>query len=473
MSRFRFYLNSMLLMVLFPCACGGAVKEPAVAGSFYPADKKTLADDVERYLSQPGDSPDEGRLLALMAPHAGYIYSGGVAGYSYAKLKGKDIRKVILLGPAHYSAISGAAIYPGEAMRTPLGTVRVDDSLARTIVSEKDGVRLSAEPFEREHSLEVQLPFLQGTLKDFSIVPILIGRMTAESYRHLSDRIATILKSDEKALVVISTDLSHYHDSKTASGKDRKVLDAVERLSGGDLERLLMSGEGEACGGGPVLYGMAAVRGAGATEAKIFRYADSGAVSGDTRRVVGYGAAGFYRKQLSPAVRAEILTLARNTVECQVKGNPLPVWSGTDGRMKADGAVFVTLKEKSGRLRGCIGSIQAHTALYRSVTQNAVAAASKDPRFLPVRPDELPSLEVEVTVLSPMEPVSGTSEIEIGKHGVYLDASGRSSVFLPQVPVEQGWDLDTYLKQLAMKAGLAPEGWKGGKLYRFTAEIIR
>jgi len=473
MSRFRFYLNSILLMMLFPCASSGAVKEPAVAGSFYPADKKTLSDDVERYLSQPGDSPGEGRLLALIAPHAGYIYSGGVAGHSYAKLKGKDIRKVILIGPTHYSAINGAAIYPGEGMRTPLGTVKVDDSLARTIASEKDGVRLLAEPFEREHSLEVQLPFLQSTLKDFSIVPILIGRMTSESYRYLSDRIATILKNDEKALVVISTDLSHYHDSKTASDMDRKVLDAVERFSAGDLERLLSSGEGEACGGGPVLYGMAAARGAGATEAKIYKYADSGAVSGDTRRVVGYGAAGFYKKQLSPSVRSEILTLARSTVESQVKGDPLPSWSGADGRMKADGAVFVTLKEKDGRLRGCIGSIQAYTALYRSVIQNAVAAASKDPRFTPVRPEELPKLDVEVTVLSPMEPVAGAAEIEIGRHGVYLEASGRSSVFLPQVPVEQGWDLDTYLKQLAMKAGLSPEGWQGGKLYRFTAEIIR
>jgi AmmeMemoRadiSam system protein A len=140
--------------------------------------------------------------------------------------------------------------------------------------------------------------------------------------------------------------------------------------------------------------------------------------------------------------------------------------------MKADGAAFVTLKEKNGRLRGCIGSIQAYTALYRSVIQNAVSAASKDPRFMPVRPEELPNLDIEVTVLSPMEPVAGPTEIEVGKHGVYLEASGRSSVFLPQVPVEQGWDLDTYLKQLAMKAGLPPEGWKEGKLYRFTAEII-
>jgi AmmeMemoRadiSam system protein B/AmmeMemoRadiSam system protein A len=472
MSRCSYLFKTMLLMMLFPCACSAAVKEPAVAGSFYPADSKKLAADLDGYLGQSGDTGEEGRLLAVVAPHAGYIYSGGVAGHSYARLKGKNIRRVILLGPTHYAAVNGAVIYPGSGMKTPLGVVRVDEALARSLADDKSGVKLAAEPFEREHSLEVQLPFLQRSLKEFSVVPILIGRMTQESYKHLGDRIATILKSDTSAVLVISTDLSHYHDSATASGMDKKVLDAIERLSGGDLERLLFSGEGEACGGGPVLYGMAAARGAGATEARLYKYADSGDISGDRKKVVGYGALGFYKKELSPAVRAEILKLAADTVQAQVAGRPLPVWSGSDRRLKADGAAFVTLKEKNGRLRGCIGTIQAYTALHRSIVQNAVAAASKDPRFAPVRPDELPGLDLEVTVLSPMEPVSGSSEITVGIHGVYLEASGRSSVFLPQVPVEEGWDLDTYLRQLALKAGLPPDGWKGGKLYRFTAEIV-
>jgi AmmeMemoRadiSam system protein B/AmmeMemoRadiSam system protein A len=462
----------MLLMVLFPAACSSAVKEPAVAGSFYPGDKKRLEADLDRYLGQSGGSPDDGRLLALVAPHAGYMYSGGVAGYSYARLKGKDIRTVIMLGPSHYAAISGAVIYPGGGLKTPLGVVKVDEALARSLASDKNEVALSAGPFEREHSLEVQLPFLQKTLMDFSVVPILIGRMTPASYRHLADRIAACLKKDDKALIVISTDLSHYHDSKTAGIMDRKVLDAVERLAAGDLEMVLKNGEGEACGAGPVLYGMAAARGAGATEARLFKYADSGDVSGDRQRVVGYGALGFYKKQLSPSARGEILNLARETVQCQVNGKPLPEWKGSDQRLKADGAVFVTLKEKNGRLRGCIGSIQAVTALYRSVIQNAVAASTKDPRFRPVRPEELPNLDIEVTVLSPMEPVSGSNEIEIGTHGVYLEASGRSSVFLPQVPVEQGWDLPTYLAELSMKAGLPADSWKSGRLYRFTAEIV-
>ncbi len=462
MSRLKFIFKSMLLMVLFPCACSAAVKEPAVAGSFYPADSKKLAADLDQYLAKPGDAPDAGRLLAIVVPHAGYIYSGGVAGYSYAKLKGRNIRKVILLGPTHFAAITGAVLYPGAGMKTPLGVVRVDEALARRLADEKMGVKLAAEPFEREHSLEVQLPFLQKSLEDFSVVPILIGRMTKESYQYLGDSLATVLKNDDAAIVVISTDLSHYHDSATASGMDRKVLSAIERLAGGDLERLVSSGEGEACGAGPVLYGMAAARGAGATEAQLYNYADSGDVSGDRQKVVGYGALGFYKKELSASLRADILTLAKETVQAQVTGKPLPAWSGSERRMKADGAVFVTLKEKNGRLRGCIGSIQAYTALHRSISQNAVAAASKDPRFPPVRPDELAGLSLEVTVLSPLEPVAAISEITVGAHGLYLEAGGRSSVFLPQVPLEEKWDLDTYLRQLALKAGLPPDGWKGG-----------
>jgi AmmeMemoRadiSam system protein B/AmmeMemoRadiSam system protein A len=448
------------------------VKEPAVAGAFYPDDPKKLAAEVDGYLAKADAEPEEGRLLTLIAPHAGYVYSGSVAGHSYARLKGQSIRTVILIGPSHYASFKGAVIYPGSGMRTPLGVVRVNESLAASLASDRDGVKLAADPFSREHCLEVQLPFLQRVLKDFTVVPILVGGMTRESYRHLADRLATLLKQDAQALIVISTDLSHYHDANTAGIKDRKVLDAVERLSAGDLERLLTSGEGEACGGGPVLYGMAAARGAGATEARIYHYADSSAASGDRKRVVGYGAAGFYAKPLTAVARSQILKLARETVFARVSGKPLPEWHGEDKRLKADGAVFVTLKEKNGRLRGCIGSIQAHTSLHDSISQNAVAAATRDPRFRPVSPEELPGLDVEVTVLSPMEPVSSSGEIRIGEHGVYLEAAGRSSVFLPQVPVEQGWDLDTYLKELAMKAGLAADAWKNGRLYRFTAEIV-
>jgi len=472
MKRTRLYLQALLLLFVFPGGCAATVKEPAVAGSFYPKERKKLEAEVDGYLVQGGGTAAEGRLLALISPHAGYMYSGHVAGHSYARIRGKDIRTVILIGPSHHAAVNGAVIYPGSGLKTPLGVVPVNESLSRSLASERDGVKLAAEPFSREHSLEVQLPFLQRSLKEFSVVPILVGRMTAESYRHLADRIAALLKADDRSLLVISTDLSHYHDAKKAGSMDRKVLDAAECLATGELERLLVSGEGEMCGAGAVLYGLAAARGAGATEGELFKYADSGDVSGDKGYVVGYGALAYYRRELSPRDRRDILSLARETVACHVSGRPLPQWNGESRRLKADGAVFVTLKEKGERLRGCIGSLQATAPLYRSVIQNAVSAASRDPRFRPVKADELPGLSVEVTVLSPMEPLGGVDEVVIGRDGLYLEASGRSSVFLPQVPVEQGWNLQTYLAELSLKAGLAADGWKSGRLYRFTAEIV-
>lgn len=472
MKRLKLYLQALLLFFVFPGGCAATVKEPAVAGSFYPADKKKLEVEVDGYLAG-GSSPDGGgRLLALVAPHAGYIYSGHVAGYSYAKLKGNDVRTVILIGPTHHAAINGAVIYPGSGLKTPLGTVPVNEALARSLVNDREGVKLAAEPFGPEHSLEVQLPFLQRALADFSVVPILVGRMTTESYRHLADGIGAILKRDERSLLVISTDLSHYHDVKKAGPMDLKVLDATERLAANELELILTSGEGEMCGAGAVLYGMAAARRAGATEGELLKYADSGDVSGDKGYVVGYGALGFYRRELSAADRSDILKLARDTVERHVTGRPLPEWHGKSRRLKADGAVFVTLKEKNGRLRGCIGNLQATMPLYRAIIRNGVSAASRDPRFKPVGQEELPGLDLEVTVLSPMEPLGGVEEIVLGRDGLYLEGSGRSSVFLPQVPVEQGWNLQTYLAELAMKAGLPADGWKSGRLYRFTAEIV-
>ena len=471
-NGWRTLLVYLALFTLFPGGCSAQVKEPAVAGSFYPADKGALSESVDRYLAAVTPVKAEGRLLAIVVPHAGHLFSGPVAAHAYAQLKGKDIRTVILIGPSHYARFNGAAIYPDGGMRTPLGTVPVNASLARSLFSEKDGVAANPQAFSKEHSLEVQLPFLQRTLKDFTVVPILIGNPTPASYRFLSEALSKILQSDGKALLVISTDLSHYHDAETAGRLDRKAVDAVVRLDGNGLERLLSGRECEMCGGEPVLFGMAAARGAGATSGLLYRYADSGDVTGDKSSVVGYAAIGLYRSGLTPAARGELLSLARQTVANHVKGLPLPEWRGSDSMLRADGAAFVTLKDKSGRLRGCIGTIQPVMPLHQAVIRNAVAASSKDFRFPPVRPEELPNLDVEVTVLSPLEPLSSISDITVGTHGLYLVAGQQSSVFLPQVPTEQGWNRDTYLQELALKAGLQADAWKRAKLYRFTAEII-
>jgi AmmeMemoRadiSam system protein A len=204
-----------------------------------------------------------------------------------------------------------------------------------------------------------------------------------------------------------------------------------------------------------------------------YRSGTSAGVNGDRKSVVGYVAMGIMPGRLSDKQKRQLHELAVTTVTRHVTGRPLPSSDSADPLLRADGATFVTLNDASGRLRGCIGTIQPQMSLYGSVISNAVSAASRDSRFPPVRADELASLRVEVTILSPLEAVKDPGSIVVGRHGVYLEKEGRSSVFLPQVPVEQGWDLPTYLSQLALKAGLPSDGWKGARLSLFTAEVIR
>jgi AmmeMemoRadiSam system protein B/AmmeMemoRadiSam system protein A len=472
------YGVSALLAVLV--LAGGAsliasreqVKEPAVAGSFYPADPQELGRSVSEYLSRAGARRVQGRLIALVAPHAGYVYSGQVAAYAYRHITDRPVDTVILIGASHTAAYPGAAVYAAGSWRTPLGTVKINEKLAASLVNEKAGVTFFRDAFAREHSLEVQLPFLQTTLRDFTIVPVLLGAATQASFAHLAERLTKVLRENDRALIVVSTDLSHYHDAGAAATKDRKVIDAVMRMSVEDLQDLLARSDGEACGGNAVLLAMMVGRNLGATNGVLFRYADSGDASGDKARVVGYAAMGLYQTPLSEQQKRVLLALARRTIVDHVSGRTAPEPDQQDPRLLANGATFVTIN-RNHQLRGCIGNIQPVMPLYRSVIRNAVAASSQDPRFRPMTPEELKDMQIEVTILSPLEPVADAKNIVIGSHGVYLEKGGRSSVFLPQVPVEQGWDLPTTLEQLCIKAGLPANAWKDARLYRFSADIVR
>lgn len=470
----RFMKFTVLLSVLLSStACRAEVKEPAVAGAFYPGTKNELQRSVDGYLNGAAQQNMPGHLLALVAPHAGYQFSGAVAGYSYAQLKGSGVSTVILLGPSHNAPLNGVAVYAKGAFRTPLGLMPVNEKVAAQLLDSKAGVVFDRTPFAKEHSLEVQLPFIQRVLPRASIVPVVVGNPTRESYRSLTENLAKILRGDPKAVLVVSTDLSHYHDGTTAGRMDRSVIDAVERLSTGDLESLLSKGNGEACGGYPLLYALAALRSVGATNGQLYRYADSGDVTGDKKSVVGYAAMGIYRSSLTTAEKRELVVLARSSLDRHVKREPFSETPPSTARLKADGASFVTLNDKNGNLRGCIGNILPVMPLGKSVVMNARSAASRDPRFPPVSVEELSGLHLEVTVLSPLELISDIGSVTVGTHGLYLEKDGKSSVFLPQVPVEQGWNLPTYLEQLSLKAGLPADGWKSAKLSRFTAEIIK
>jgi AmmeMemoRadiSam system protein B/AmmeMemoRadiSam system protein A len=467
----RFFIVTVCCLLLLPCSIGAeTVKEPSVAGTFYPADKSALRGSVEKFLSAVEKPQRNGRLIALVAPHAGYRFSGQVAAYGYKEIQDSAIQKVILIGASHHVGFKGASIYTAGSFRTPLGDVKINEPLANKLLDDTADVTFYPEAYSREHSLEVQLPFLQAVLKDFSIVPILIGTPTKKTYDHLIDTLSEMI--DEKTLIIASTDLSHYHDYTSAMAMDGKIISAIERLSAGDTAKLLQSGQSELCGVYPVLITMEVARRAGADYGMLFKYANSGDVTNEKEKVVGYSSMGFIASPLSDNEKKELLTLAKDTIEQYVSSGRVAERNTQNPRFRADGAVFVTIK-KNGSLRGCIGNIQPVMSLYQSVIKNAIAAASGDPRFSPLSKEDLADIEVEVSILSPLLPLKDTGNIQVGKHGLVIRKGGQSGILLPQVPAEFGWDRDTFLEMVCLKAGLPKNAWKDAELHIFTAEVIK
>jgi AmmeMemoRadiSam system protein B len=269
------------------------VRKAAVAGSWYPGTAPALASAVDRHLAvadHHADTP-RGDLVALIAPHAGLMYSGPVAAHAYRLLRDHQFDVAVLVGPSHFVGFDGVSIYGSGGFDTPFGVAPIDADCARAIVAAAPGViRDHPAAHAREHSLEMQLPFLQHLAPGLPIVPILMGYQTGETARALGDALATALVG-RHALLVASTDLSHYHDAATASRLDAVVIDCVARFDADGLQRALDRTPDHACGGGPTVAVMRAARAAGAREAAVLNYADSGDVSGDKSAVVGYLAA--------------------------------------------------------------------------------------------------------------------------------------------------------------------------------------
>ncbi len=467
----RLLIFLCLLFFIFSPGCGAeSVKEPAVAGTFYPSDRDVLKKSIEDFLSKVEKGKVYGRLLALVSPHAGYIYSGQVAAYGYKQIQGSDINKVILLGPSHRTALKGASVYTKGSFKTPLGEVKINEGLAESLLDEYAYIKFSPEVYDGEHSLEVQLPFLQIVLKEFTIVPILIGSPTEKTFEHLITRLTEIL--DEKTLIVASTDLSHYYSYNVAKEMDGKLISAIERISIKDTVELIRSGRSEMCGAIPVLIAMEVAKRSGANLGVLFKQANSGDVTGEKERVVGYASIGLFSSPYTDEEKRELIDIAKKAITDYVINKRETEIEVKDPKFKTDGAVFVTIKEH-GSLRGCIGHIHAVMPLYQSIIKNAIAACSSDPRFPPMTKEELKDMEVEISILSPFILLKDIKNIQIGKHGLYIIKGMHSGLLLPQVATEFGWNREEFLEQVCLKAGLPKDAWKEAELYTFTAEIIK
>ncbi len=470
----------------------GTIRKSAIAGSWYPGNPTVLRENIADFFQKVPEEPMEGRIIGMVVPHAGYAYSGQVAAYAYKLIRGQVFDAVIVIGPSHRIPFQGVSVYNRGGYETPLGTVMVDSGYAKQIMAESKIISAIPDAHLQEHSIEIQLPFLQVALGDFPFVPLLMGSQDRRTCEELAAAIIAAA-GGKNVLVVGSSDLSHFHSYNEAVKLDALTLDYLDDMDPDGFLRGLENREFEACGAGPMVVAMMAAKGLGAGRSTLLKYANSGDVTGDRSSVVGYAAAVFSTGQqsekvpvdgrkrlregagagLTEADKQTLLNVARATIEAKLKGIELPERADLPEILKEKRGAFVTLK-KRGRLRGCIGYIEARKPLYRTIEEMASAAAFNDPRFSPLKREELQDVTIEISVLSPLEEIRDIREIEVGRHGLYIVKEGRSGLLLPQVAVEYGWDSMTFLRETCHKAELPSDAWRdeSTRIFIFSADII-
>lgn len=466
------------------------LRYPVVAGAFYPAHAKELSRAIEGYLRAAVCSKVSARPVGLVCPHAGYLYSGHVAAYAYKQIEGLHYDVVVVIAPSHRVYFSGASIDTQEGYVTPLGVVPVEKDLSAALLKTSPVIQDFPPAHSQEHSLEVQLPFLQMTLKDFALVPLVMGDQDLRTCEQIAETVGEAL-ADRKVLVVASSDLSHYHPHDTARELDQKVLDCINRFDPQGLALELGRRRTEACGGGPIMTAMLIAERLGASKAQVVKYAHSGEVSGDYSAVVGYAAAVIYPEAPGPHEKKketrkagidlgltkeekELLhKIARDAIRSRLERASPSAFKVESATLREPRGAFVSLHER-GMLRGCIGHIKPDQPLHEIIGAMACAAAFEDPRFSPLSREEADLVDLEISVLTPFRKITDPNEIEVGTHGIYLVKGFRSGILLPQVAVEYGWDRMTFLEHTCTKAGLPLDAWKDPdtEMYIFSADVF-
>ncbi len=455
------------------------IKKPNVAGLFYPSDRKKLISQIQEFLKEAQLPSIKGKVKALIAPHAGYIYSGPIAAYSFKTVRNESYKTVLILGPSHYVYFEGISIYPRGAFETPLGIVEIDTQISEMILEKFKKASLRKEAFSKEHSVEVEIPFLQVVLeKGFKIVPIVVGDLSYQDLVELSRLIKDILKKED-TLLVVSSDLSHYHPAAEAEKIDSQTIRLIKDLSAQEFYSKIQKREIEACGYIPITLLLLVAKELN-LKPVFLKYSHSGYTSGDFSKVVGYLAFAFVqeereeeKKMLSREQRKKLLEIARNSIKEYLEKGKVTEFEVEDPQLKEPAACFVTLK-KHNALRGCIGRIVADLPLYKAVSLMAIEAAFRDPRFTPLTKDEFSDIEIEISILSPFKRITDIKEVEVGKHGLFIKKGFFSGLLLPQVATEYNWDRATFLTHTCLKAGLSPDCWKeeDTEIYTFTAEVF-
>jgi AmmeMemoRadiSam system protein B/AmmeMemoRadiSam system protein A len=500
-------MNIILLFVIFcfAAACqanktsDSDVRDPAVAGKFYPESATKLRLSIEKFL-QDAVSVNVKKPLAIIVPHAGYLYSGQICADGFKQVRHQKYDVIVILGTNHTSPnLQGISLYPGEGYRTPLGTATVDKSIISSLLKESpNDCILDKSAHESEHSLEVVVPFIQVVFPKAKIVPIVVGSQDLHICTRFGQALATVLKN-KNALIVASSDFSHYPSRDDANRVDRKTLEAIAKLNTAEFHKTIQDTMNKnipnlstcACGAAPIMAAMSAAKSLGASRGVIVSYANSGDVPiGERSRVVGYGAVvltadGDHKEVVLPekkktadvsssltaSDKKKLLAFARETLTRIFVTDTVPLARNFSTNLQQPRGAFVTLKKKS-ELRGCVGHMIPDEPLVKIVGTMAIQAAFNDSRFHPVTFDELKDIDIEISVLTPMKKVAGSSDILVGRDGVYMSKDGHFAVFLPQVAPEQGWNREQMLDHLCQKAGLDSGCWKKGAQFSTFQAVI-
>jgi len=437
-----------------------------VAGLFYPDNPVELKKLVDQYLNEAAtDIPPP---KAIIAPHAGFIYSGPVAARAYASLgpASRTIKKVILLGPAHRVYLHGLALPSADEFLTPLGNIPIDQELVKKL-RDLPQIIVMDTAHAQEHSLEVHLPFLQTILDEFTLVPLVVGDASPDEVSEVLD----LVWGGDETLIIISSDLSHYHDYATAKRIDAGTSTAIQHL---ELEKI---GPHQACGCVP-MSGLLTIARRSGMQVRMLDLRNSGDTAGTRDRVVGYGAYSVHMNQhYKPEHRKQLLKLAGASIANGLReGKPLyPDEKVHDPALLEQRASFVTLKI-NGTLRGCIGTTEPVSPLVIGVADNAFRAAFKDPRFKPLTPEEFHQVKISISVLSVPEPLAYKTEQDLleklrpGVDGLIIAKGGLRATFLPEV-WESITTAEAFLSHLKNKAGI-PEADVPEHAWIYTAEHI-
>jgi len=491
--------TALIFVAVFLCLCSAvSARDARFAGQFYPADKQSLSVFIDEAMAaadplslRSSDLP--AKVLGVVVPHAGYSFSGRVAAFAYKTISA-DYDLIVILGVGHTMRVRGAALLAKGYYETPLGRIPVDEKLAADLIKASSLFEDLPEAHANEHSIEVQLPFLQRRLKkSFKILPAVLNTDNPEDLAAIGRIIGKKLKG-RKALLVVSTDLSHYPKHEDARLVDGALELALRTMDPGYFQltnRVLLSRGVPglatcACGEAALTAALSAVKEIAPTEFVALKYADSydaNPADSPADRVVGYLAGAFvikekadpYKMNFTKEQRQSLLAAARAAVARGFEpSGKMPALSSAGAFLNLPAAVFVTLTE-GGRLRGCVGTVEPRMPLFAAVDFAAESAAFHDSRFQPLKKPELEGVKVEISVLSRLEKITDAKAIKPGEHGVVASRGGRSGLFLPQV-WEQIPGKEDFLSELcSQKAGLERNCWQDKKteLYIFTVDSFK